>query len=69
MNIFECEVCGNTDPQNHEELVNHIVTIHIDYTDSEAESYSNLWEEHKLEEQEAEKWYGDDIKDNYPDEH
>ena len=54
MNLFECEICGNKDPQSHEELVSHILDVHIDYTDQEAEYYSNLWEEDKLEEQNAE---------------
>jgi len=67
MNLFECEVCGNKDPQNHEELVEHIVTVHTDYTDSEAEYFSNLWEEDKLEAQEAEVYdWEEDSSDRDP---
>ena len=57
MNLFECELCGNKDPQDHEELVEHIVTAHTDYTDTEAIYYANLWEKDKLEELEEAEIY------------
>lgn len=53
MNLFECEVCGNNDPQNHGELVEHLLNEHPDYTELEAEHYANLWEEDRREQQDA----------------
>ena len=53
MNIFECEVCGSKDPQDHEDLVAHILDEHSDYSEAEAEYFSNLWEEDRLEQQDA----------------
>jgi hypothetical protein len=60
MNLFECEVCGNNEPQTHEELVEHILNTHTDYTEYDAEYFSNLWEEDRLEQQDADDvtWYG-----------
>jgi len=56
MSIFECEICGNTELHNHKELVEHIINTHSpEYTESDAEYFSNLWEESKLQEQETEK--------------
>ena len=55
MNIFECEVCGSQEPTDHEELVNHILNEHSpEYSESDAEYYSNLWEQDRLDAQEAE---------------
>ena len=54
MNLFECEVCGSKEPTDHEELVNHILSDHSpEYSESDAEYYSNLWEEDRLEQQDA----------------
>jgi hypothetical protein len=67
MNIFECEVCGSTDPQDHEGLVSHIMGVHTDYTEAEAEYFANLWEQNKLDEQEAEIYdWEEDISDRDP---
>jgi hypothetical protein len=66
VNLFECEVCGNTDPQSHEELVSHILSTHLEYTDQEAEYYSNLWEENKQEELDAQVYEREDPSDRDP---
>lgn len=66
MNLFECEICGNKDPQNHEELVDHILNVHTDYSEIEAEYYTNLWEENKLEAQEAEIYEPENPADQDP---
>jgi hypothetical protein len=66
MNLFECEVCGNKDPQNLDELVEHILSIHPDYTELEAEQYANLWIDNKLEEQEAEIYEPENPADRDP---
>ena len=54
MNLFDCEVCGNKDPQDHEDLIAHILSVHTDYTEAEVEYFSNLWEQDKIDAQEAE---------------
>lgn len=66
MNLFECEVCGNKDPQSHEELMEHILSVHPDYSELEAEHYSNLWEENKQEEIDAQVYEPENPADRDP---
>lgn len=66
MNLFECEVCGSKDPQNLDELVEHILNQHPDYSELEAEHYADLWITNKLEEQEAQVYEPENPADRDP---
>ena len=58
MNIFECEVCSSQEAIDHEELVAHILNEHSpEYSESDAEYYSSLWEDSKLEQLDVEDVY------------
>lgn len=66
MNLFECEVCGNKDLQNLDELINHILLVHPDYTELEAEHYADLWVTNKQEELDAQVYESDIDEDPLP---
>jgi hypothetical protein len=67
MNLFECEVCGSKEPTDHEELVAHILEMHIDYTETEADYFAKLWEEDKINAQESEIYsWEEDTSDRDP---
>jgi len=56
-------VCGECDfgSENHNDLVNHVLTVHTNYTLEEAESYVTAWEESAWEELEAHNAYRTDF--------
>jgi hypothetical protein len=51
-----CSEC-NFGTESHEEMVNHILSIHSHYTLEEAETYATLWEEDAFDRQEADNIY------------
>lgn len=49
----ECGECIGWGTENHEELVNHILTSHSGYTLEMAEEYSRAWEDDAADQEEA----------------
>jgi Zn ribbon nucleic-acid-binding protein len=64
MDLFECQACGNKDAQSHEELVQHVVTTHPEYSQEEAIHYALLWEEGARERAEVEEIYEEDVDED-----
>ena len=61
MDLFECQVCGNKKAQSHEELVEHVVSVHPEYSFEEAAHYALIWEEGARERAEVEEIYEPDV--------